>query len=208
VRKGTAAEWIPPRPTIAKLRSAAMACRACHLWTCGTETVFGEGTASAEVVVVGEIPGDKEDLAGRPFVGPAGALLDAAFEEAGIDRTTVYLTNVVKHFKWERAEKGKRRIHKTPNADEIRACRPWMDAELALIKPRVLLCLGAIASKAILGAKFKVTVDRGKPQRSELADVVIATVHPASVLRAPDAAARARAMRNFKSDIRKAAKYI
>jgi DNA polymerase len=208
VKKGTAADWIPPRPTLPKVRATAMGCRACHLWTLGTQTVFGEGATRAAVMVIGEQPGDKEDLAGRPFVGPSGRLLDEAFEEAGIDRRQVYVTNVVKHFKWERGEKGKRRIHKKPNSAEITACRPWMDAEIALVKPRVVICLGATAAQTILGKQFRVTAARGTPVESAVAEVVIATVHPSSVLRAPDAAARAQAERDFKADIRAAAKYV
>ncbi|HJR63001.1 MAG TPA: UdgX family uracil-DNA binding protein [Gemmatimonadaceae bacterium] len=203
----TVPELIPPRPTLPRLRDAAFDCRACDLWTTGTQTVFGEGPATARVMFVGEQPGDREDLAGRPFVGPAGRLLDEALERAGIDRSTVYVTNAVKHFKWERGEKGKRRIHKKPNDTEIRACRPWLEAELAVVKPRVVVCLGATAAQALLGKQFRVTRERGKPQQSELAEVVMATVHPSSVLRAPPER-RARAEADFFADIEAVARQL
>ena len=177
----TAAAPIPPNPTLRKVAEAAKGCRACDLWRSGTQTVFGEGRAKAELMLVGEQPGDQEDLAGRPFVGPAGKLLDRALEEAGIDRELAYVTNVVKHFKWQ--PRGKRRIHQKPNAAEIAACRPWLDAELALIKPEVLVCLGATAAQALLGRQFRVSRDRGVPVESDLAPVVMATVHPSSILR-------------------------
>ena len=177
----TAAALIPPKPTLRKVAEAAKGCRACDLWRSGTQTVFGEGRAKAELMLVGEQPGDQEDLAGRPFVGPAGQLLDRALEEAGIDRELAYVTNVVKHFKWR--PRGKRRIHQKPNAAEIAACRPWLDAELALIRPEVLVCLGATAAQALLGRQFRVSRDRGVPVQSDLAPVVMATVHPSSILR-------------------------
>ena len=177
----TAAALIPPKPTLRKVAEAAKGCRACDLWKSGTQTVFGEGRTKAELMLVGEQPGDQEDLAGRPFVGPAGKLLDRALEEAGIDRELAYVTNVVKHFKWQ--PRGKRRIHQKPNAAEIAACRPWLDAELALIRPEVLVCLGATAAQALLGRQFRVSKDRGVPVESELAPVVMATVHPSSILR-------------------------
>ena len=177
----TAAALIPPKPTLRKVAEAAKGCRACDLWRSGTQTVFGEGRAKAELMLVGEQPGDQEDLAGRPFVGPAGKLLDQVLEEAGIDRELAYVTNVVKHFKWQ--PRGKRRIHQKPNAAEIAACRPWLDAELALIKPEVLVCLGATAAQALLGRQFRVSRDRGVPVESDLAPVVMATVHPSSILR-------------------------
>jgi uracil-DNA glycosylase len=177
----TAAAMIPPNPTLRNVAEAAKGCRACDLWRSGTQTVFGEGRAKAELMLVGEQPGDQEDLAGRPFVGPAGKLLDRALEEAGIDRELAYVTNVVKHFKWQ--PRGKRRIHQKPNAAEISACRPWLDAELALIKPEVLVCLGATAAQALLGRQFRVSRDRGVPVESDLAPVVMATVHPSSILR-------------------------
>ena len=202
---GSAADFLPPRPTLPRARAAAKGCRGCHLWRVGTQTVFGEGPAGAAVMFVGEQPGDREDLEGHPFVGPSGRLLDAALEAAGIERDTVYVTNAVKHFKWERGEKGKRRIHKTPNASEIRACHPWLETEIALVKPRVIVCLGATAAQALLGKAFRVTASRGRVQRSPHAEAVIATVHPSSVLRAPDAAARAQAERDFIADVKKVA---
>jgi uracil-DNA glycosylase len=181
---GTAPPPVPDRPTLKKLREAASGCKACPLWKTGTQTVFGEGSESAEIVFVGEQPGDEEDKSGRPFVGPAGRLLDKALEEAGIDRKVAYVTNVVKHFKWQ--PRGKRRIHQKPNAAEVAACRPWLDAELELLKPKVLVCLGATAAQALLGRQFRVSKDRGVPVESDLAPVVMATVHPSSILRSDD----------------------
>jgi DNA polymerase len=181
----TAAPLVPERPTLPKLREAAAGCTACPLHETGTQTVFGEGSAKAEVVFVGEQPGDQEDLEGSPFVGPAGKLFDKALEEAGIDRSQVYVTNAVKHFKWQ--ARGKRRIHQKPNWSEIAACRPWLDAELEVIRPRVLVCLGATAAQALLGRDFRVSRQRGELVESDLAENVIATVHPSSVLRADDA---------------------
>jgi DNA polymerase len=197
----TAAPLIPPRPTLSKLRDVAAECKACHLWKLGTQTVFGEGKSKALILFVGEQPGDKEDLAGRPFVGPAGALLDEALEEAGIDRAKVYVTNVVKHFKWE--PRGKRRIHKKPNGLEITACRPWLDAEIDVIQPRAIICLGATAAQALLGPKFRVTVQRGQFVASPLADYVTATVHPSSILRAPTDEARRTEKARFIDDLKK-----
>ncbi len=165
--------------------------------------MFGEGPAGARLVLVGEQPGDREDLEGRPFVGPAGRLLDEALEEAGIDRATAYLTNVVKHFKWQ--ARGKRRIHQKPNAAEIAACRPWLDAELTVVRPEALVCLGATAAQALLGRQFRVTRDRGLLLDSELAPVTLATVHPSSILRAPDEEARRRDRALFVEDLRVAA---
>ncbi len=206
---GTAADWVPPRPSLPALRRQAAGCRACHLWRVGTRTVFGEGPRRAAVMFVGEQPGDQEDKAGHPFVGPSGRLLDAALQDAGIDRDEVYITNTVKHFKWERGEKGARRIHKKPNAGEITACVPWLHAELAVVQPRVVIALGATAAQALLGKAFKVTKERGKALRGTgVADVVIATVHPSSVLRAPDPESRARAEKEFKADLRVAAKHV
>jgi uracil-DNA glycosylase family protein len=204
----TAAKFIPPRPTLSKLRDASQECRGCWLFSLGTQTVFGEGPRQADVMLVGEQPGDQEDRAGRPFVGPAGKLLDRGLEQAAIDRTQVYVTNAVKHFKWERGGRGGRRIHKKPNDAEIRACRPWLDAEIALVKPRVIVALGATAAQALLGKQFRVTRDRGKAIASPLADAVVATVHPSSVLRAPDEETRARAEREFFADLEKAAEVI
>jgi DNA polymerase len=202
----TAAELIPDRPTLAKLREAAKNCRACDLWKLGTQTVFGEGSSNAQVMFVGEQPGNEEDLVGRPFVGPAGKLLDRALADAGIDRSTVYVTNVVKHFKWE--PRGKRRIHKKPSAREIAACRPWLDTEIMVVKPRVIVCLGATAAQALLGRQFKVTAHRGEFVQSPLAPFVLATVHPSSILRAPDDEARHREMRRFTDDLRTVARAL
>jgi DNA polymerase len=201
-----AAKLIPDHPTVPRVREAARDCQACELWKLGTQTVFGEGASKAELMLVGEQPGNDEDLAGHPFVGPAGKLLDRALTEAGIDRSTVYVTNVVKHFKWE--PRGKRRIHKKPNAGEIAACRPWLDTEIELVKPRVVVCLGATAAQALLGPKFKVTASRGAFIPSTLAPYVMATVHPSSILRAPDDESRHREMQLFTDDLRKAARAL
>jgi len=204
---GSAADFIPPRPTLPKLRAASKGCQGCDLFKLGTQTVFGEGPASAHVMVVGEQPGDQEDKAGRPFVGPSGKLLDHAFDAAGIDRDDVYVTNAVKHFKWARDARTKRRIHKTPNAGEIRACHPWLEQEIALVRPQVIVCLGATAAKALLGRDFSVMKKRGVPVKSTLAAAVIATVHPSAVLRAPPDQ-RALAERMFIADIRKVARFL
>jgi DNA polymerase len=193
---------VPPDPDLDALRSAAAGCQACHLWERATQTVFGEGEEVAELVLVGEQPGDKEDLEGAPFVGPAGRVLDAALEAAGIDRRLAYVTNVVKHFKWE--PRGKVRLHKTPNAAEIHACRPWLEAELRTLRPSVLVCLGATAAKALLGASFKVSEERGRLVDSDLAPSVLATVHPSSILRT-DGPEREAAMTAFVDDLRVAA---
>ncbi|HYG22045.1 MAG TPA: UdgX family uracil-DNA binding protein [Verrucomicrobiae bacterium] len=203
---GTAAPLVPPRPTISKLQAAARDCRACPLWKTGTQTVFGEGARGARVVFVGEQPGNDEDLAGKPFVGPAGRLLDQALAEAGIQRDQVYVTNTVKHFKWE--PKGKRRIHKKPNGREIAACRPWLEAELAVLKPDVLVCLGATAAQALLGKDFRVSQQRGQFMESPLAQHTVATVHPSSILRAPDPETRHAEMRRFVEDLKKVAEVI
>jgi len=195
----TAAPLVPPRPTLAKLRAAAAGCTACPLYKTGTQTVFGEGLAGARAVFLGEQPGDSEDRLGRPFVGPAGKLLDRALLEAGIDRKLVYVTNAVKHFKWE--PRGKRRIHAKPNWSELAACRPWLDAELAVVKPRVLVCLGATAAQSLLGRDFRVTRRRGEWIESELAAHVTATVHPSSILRQRDDESRHAAMEAFVADL-------
>jgi uracil-DNA glycosylase family protein len=188
------------------LRKIAAGCKACDLWKTGTQTVFGEGPNRATILMVGEQPGDREDRAGHPFVGPAGQLLDRALAEAGIDRSQVYVTNTVKHFKWE--PRGKRRIHKKPRASEIEACKPWLEAEIATVKPQLVVCLGATAAQALLGRKFSVTRDRGVVMKSELAPRVVATVHPSSLLRAPDEQERHRQMGLFIEDLRKAAATI
>ena len=182
--EGTAAPLVPPSPTLPKLRDAAADCTACPLHKTGTQTVFGEGAKTAQVMFVGEQPGDREDVEGRPFVGPAGRLLDNALAEAGIDRKLAYVTNAVKHFKW--TPRGKRRIHQKPNWAEIAACRPWLEAELAVVKPQILVPMGATAAQALLGRQFRVTRDRGRPVESDLAPTVIATVHPSAILRAQD----------------------
>src|SRR5215207_9551210 len=169
---------IPPRPTLSSLKNAAAGCRACDLWKRGTQTVFGEGRRRARVMFIGEQPGNEEDLTGKPFVGPAGKLFDNALAEAGIDRSQTYVTNVVKHFKWE--PRGKRRIHKKPNAVEINACRPWLQAEIRVIQPRAIICLGSTAAQALIGPKFKVSIQRGQFVPSDLAEYVTATVHPSS----------------------------
>jgi uracil-DNA glycosylase family protein len=203
---GSAADFIPPKPTMAKLREAARDCRGCPLWMPATQTVFGEGPRTAEVMLVGEQPGDLEDRAGHPFVGPAGKLLDTALTQAGIDRTRVYVTNSVKHFKFVTIERG-RRLHKKPTAAEVRACNPWLQEEIRLIKPRVIVALGATAAQALLGKQFRVTQDRGKPMLSDLAETVIATVHPSAVLRAPDDR-RDEARQEFFADLRGVAEYL
>ncbi len=180
-RPGTTAELMPDRPTLRTLSEAAAGCQACDLWKTGTQTVFGEGPSGAELMVVGEQPGDQEDLSGRPFVGPAGRLLDQALIDAGIDRSKAYLTNAVKHFKWE--PRGKRRIHAKPSWSEVAVCRPWLDAEIELLHPRVIVCLGATAAQTLLGKQFRVSRQRGELVSSPLAQFVTATIHPSAILR-------------------------
>jgi uracil-DNA glycosylase len=189
-----------------ELRAEAADCKACDLWKTGTQTVFGEGSEKAEIVFVGEQPGDKEDLAGRPFVGPAGGVLDEGLEAAGIDRSLAYVTNAVKHFKW--VARGKRRIHQKPNAAEMAACRPWLEAELAVVRPKVLVALGATAAQSLLGRQFRVTKQRGVPVESELAPYVVATVHPSSILRQETDEDRATAMKDFVADLKVVAKLL
>jgi DNA polymerase len=188
------------------LRAEAADCKACDLWKSGTQTVFGEGSKKAEIIFVGEQPGDQEDQQGRPFVGPAGRLLDQALEEAGIDRSLAYVTNAVKHFKW--VARGKRRIHQKPNAAEMAACRPWLEAELAVVRPKVLVALGATAAQSLLGRQFRVTKQRGTPIESELAPHVVATVHPSSILRQETDEDRAAAMKDFVADLKVVAKLL
>ena len=195
-----AAELIPKRPTLVALRRAAAGCHACPLWETGTQTVFGEGAAKAEAMFVGEQPGDQEDTLGRPFVGPAGRVLDEGLELAGIDRGSIYLTNAVKHFKWE--ARGKRRIHAKPSWSEQMACLPWLEAELAVVRPRVLVCLGATAAQSLLGKQFRVTKERGRWLESELAERVTATIHPSAILRQRDSDLRRRDMQLFVEDLR------
>ena len=199
-------DLIPERPTLHTLNEAAAGCRACRLWRKATQTVFGEGTQAADVMLVGEQPGDREDLSGRPFVGPAGKLLDRALEEAGIDRLKVYVTNVVKHFKFE--PRGKRRIHKKPAAEEIAACRPWLDTEIRVVNPRAIVCLGATAAQALLGRTFRLTHHRGEFVESPLAPLVTATVHPSSILRAPDDDSRHEEMQKFVDDLKVVARRL
>jgi DNA polymerase len=201
-------EWspapVPDSSSLSVVREAARGCTACHLYKRGTQTVFGEGPKHAPLMLVGEQPGDYEDVAGKPFVGPAGKVLDRALDQAGINRKEVYVTNTVKHFKWE--PRGKRRIHQKPNSREIAACRPWLEAELRLVKPKLLVCLGATAAQAIFGPSFRVTRERGKVLESPFASKVMATVHPSSLLRQPDEESREREYALFVADLRKALK--
>ena len=194
----------PEGSSWSSLREAARDCTACHLYKRATQTVFGEGPKSGGIMLVGEQPGDYEDVAGKPFVGPAGKMMDRALEEAGIDRRKVYVTNAVKHFKWE--PRGKRRLHKKPNAREIAACRPWLEAELRLVRPSLVVAMGATAAQTIFGPAFRVTQERGKILSSKLAPKVVATVHPSSLLRQPDEASREREYQNFVADLRTAVK--
>jgi uracil-DNA glycosylase len=196
----SAAAYVPEQPSLPRLREAAAGCRGCHLWENATQTVFGEGARAAGVMLVGEQPGDQEDLAGKPFVGPAGRLLDQALEEAGIDRRQAYVTNVVKHFKWQ--PRGKRRIHQKPNWSEMAACRPWLEAELEVVEPDVLVCLGATAAQALIGRDFRVSRQRGELVDSPLARYVLATVHPSSILRQRDDASREAEYAAFVEDLR------
>ncbi|MBZ5493746.1 MAG: UdgX family uracil-DNA binding protein [Acidobacteriia bacterium] len=197
---------IPEKHTLPALRIAAAGCKACDLWKMGTQTVFGEGRANARVMMVGEQPGDKEDLQGKPFVGPAGIVLDKALAASGIERKDVYVTNIVKHFKWE--PRGKRRLHKKPNALEISACRPWLQAEINVVKPEVVVLLGATAAQGVLGNQFRVTRQRGQWVQSNIAPLVMATVHPSSILRAPDDDSRHEEMRKFVADLKTVANQI
>jgi DNA polymerase len=204
---GSAADFIPPKPTLPRLREAAAHCRGCDLWVNATQTVFGEGPSGAAVMLVGEQPGDQEDRQGHPFVGPAGRLLDEGLEAAGIDRRRVYVTNAVKHFKFVRVELTRRRLHKKPSPGEVRACRPWLEEEIRLLRPSVIVALGATAAQALLGPRFRVTEQRGRVVSSPLADAIIATVHPSAVLRAPSET-RADARREFFADLKRVARYL
>jgi DNA polymerase len=190
---------VPAARSLTTLREAARGCRACPLWRTGTQTVFGEGPRKASAMLIGEQPGHEEDLAGHPFVGPAGRLLDQALQDAGIERDDTYVSNVVKHFKW--TPKGKRRLHQKPNAKEIGACMPWLEREIELIRPRVLVCLGATAAQALLGRSFRVTAQRGQVIESRFAQRTVATVHPSSILRAPTHEARALELERFVADL-------
>lgn len=203
---GDATPFLPARRSLTTLREAAAVCRGCHLHERATQTVFGEGLRRARVMLVGEMPGDREDRAGHVFVGPAGRELDAALEQVGIDRGDVYITNVVKHFKFQ--ERGKRRIHDKPSRWEVRACLPWLEAELEVVAPEVLVLLGATAGQALLGSGFKLTQSRGAPLDSDLADVVFATAHPSSILRVPSDAARRAAREHFVADLRRVAEVV
>ena len=203
---GSAAPFVPNTTSIAKLRAAAQKCTGCDLYKNATQAVFGAGPQSARVMFVGEQPGDQEDLQGQPFVGPAGALLDKALEEAGIARDEVYVTNAVKHFSWE--PRGKRRIHKKPRASEIKACRPWLEAELRAVKPAILVCLGATAAQSVLGSQFKLTQHRGTMQTSPIAAQVLATIHPSAVLRAPDSEGRRVAYESLVEDLKVVARAL
>ena len=197
--KRSAAEFVPEENSLSAVRAAAARCRGCPLWQAATQTVFGEGPREARVMLVGEVPGDQEDRAGRPFVGPAGRLLDRALEAAGVERGDAYVTNAVKHFKWE--PRGKRRLHRRPTPAEIDACRPWLRKEIELVRPLVLVCLGATASQALLGRAFRVSEERGKFIPSALAPYVMATIHPSALLRLPGDWARAAEMQRFISDL-------
>jgi DNA polymerase len=197
---------MPDTLSMGALREAVQHCEGCPLYANATQAVFGEGLTTAEVMLVGEQPGDQEDVAGAPFVGPAGRLLDGALADAGIDRSQAYVTNAVKHFKWQ--ARGKRRIHQKPNWEEINACRPWLEAELALIKPNVIVALGATAAQSLIGPQFRVTKQRGEFLESTLAPYVMATVHPSSILRAPDDETRQLEYRRFVDDLKKLARVI
>ena len=206
-RYPTAEPFLPPNRDLISLARAVEECRGCDLWERATQAVFGAGPATADVMLVGEQPGDREDVEGKPFVGPAGRLLDDALEQAGIDRSQTYLTNAVKHFKWVPDGTGKRRIHKTPSSGEVRACHPWLEEEIAVVQPRVIVALGATAAKALFGPTIRVTAQHGKVIRTPLAEAGFATVHPSSVLRAPSDE-REEAERSFVEDLRKVAKYL
>jgi len=196
----SAADLVPPRPSLPKLREAAADCRACPLWEHATQTVFGAGSSRSVAMFVGEQPGDREDREGAPFVGPAGRVFDEALELAGIDRRAAYVTNAVKHFKWE--PRGKRRIHAKPSWSELAACRPWLEAELAVVRPKVLVCLGATAAQSLLGRQFRVTKQRGEWIESDLAERVTTTIHPSAILRQRDEKSRHEEMTRFVEDLK------
>jgi uracil-DNA glycosylase family protein len=206
--KRSALDFFPSHLTYPSLKNASKDCKGCDLYKVGTQTVFGEGKVPSPLMFVGEVPGDEEDLKGHPFVGPAGRLFDRALEEAGIDRSETYVTNVVKHFKWKPAPRGKRRIHDKPNAIEIRACTPWLGAEIKIVQPRILVCLGATAAQALFGKDFRVTKQRGEWVASEHAERSIATLHPSAILRAPDPDMREQQYRDFVGDLVKIAREI
>lgn len=196
--------FLPARRTLPALRTAARGCRGCPLYVNATQTVFGEGAAHASVMLVGEQPGDREDLSGHPFVGPAGQLLDRCLQAAGLERAQVYVTNAVKHFNFE--PRGKFRLHKRPPASAVKACMPWLMAELETVKPKIVVVLGATAAQALFGAKFRITRERGKLLRHELAGTIVATLHPSAILRAPDEAARAEGRATLVADLKLAAR--
>jgi DNA polymerase len=208
VQQQSALEFFPSRMTYPALKSASKDCRGCDLYKVGTQTVFGEGKVPSKLMFVGEVPGDEEDLKGHPFVGPAGRLFDKALGEAGLDRSQTYVTNVVKHFKWHPAPRGKRRIHEKPNAMEIRACTPWLGAEIKLVHPRILVCLGATAAQALLGKDFRVTKQRGQWVESEHAEKTMGTLHPSAILRAPDPEMREQQYRDLVADLTKIARVM
>jgi DNA polymerase len=203
---GDASPFVPERPTLGRLREAARGCRGCHLWEPATQTVFGEGLKRSRLILVGEMPGDREDRSGKPFVGPAGRELDRALEGARIDRRDAYVTNVVKHFKFE--PRGNRRIHQTPKRFEVEACRPWLDEELRQVRPEALVCLGATAAKALLGSGFRLMAEHGRPLDSDLAPLVLATIHPSAILRSPDDASRRAQRELLTADLRVAAERL
>ena len=208
IQQRSALDFFPSKVTYPAIKHAADECKGCDLYKVGTQTVFGEGMVPSELMFVGEVPGDEEDLRGHPFVGPAGRLLDRALEEAEIDRSKAYVTNVVKHFKWKPAPRGKRRLHEKPNAVEIKACTPWLGAEIKIVQPRILVCLGATAAQALFGKEFRVTKQRGEWIESEHAERSIATLHPSAILRAPDPQMREEQYRDFVSDLVKIARVL
>ena len=201
-----AEDFVPPKHDLQSLRDAAEECRGCDLWENATQTVFGEGAQKSTVMFVGEQPGDREDIEGKPFVGPAGRVLDEALAEAGIERSRVYVTNAVKHFRW--VQRGKRRLHEKPSNQQVRACRPWLEAEIESVRPRLLVLMGATAAQSLLGPAFRVTQHRGKVVSTPLGVPAVATVHPSSILRSPDDASRAEAMAAFVTDMRAVAKEL